>query len=85
MLDNLLEKWDIQLPEPKRPIEVGRTTSPKYYRYHRTVSHPLERCVMLKERIMWLIYDGTIILYLDDIVEINHIYYQTKGFISHLI
>ena len=35
MLDDLLEKGVIQLLEPKRPEEVGRTTDPKHCRYHR--------------------------------------------------
>jgi len=42
------------------------------------VSHPLEKCVTLKEHIMRLIKDGTKILDLDNIVETNHISYQTK-------
>jgi len=41
MLDDLLEKGVIQLPEPKRAKEVGRTTDPKYCRYQRMVSHPV--------------------------------------------
>jgi len=73
MLDDLLEKGVIQLPEPKRPKDVGRTTNPTYYRYHRMISHPLEKYVTLKECIMWLIEDGMIILDLDDVVETNHI------------
>ena len=28
ILDDLLEKWIIQLPKPKRPKEVGRTANP---------------------------------------------------------
>jgi len=79
MLDDLIEKEVIKLQEPKRPEDVGRTTDLKYYRYHRMVSHPLKKCVTLKERIMWLIEDGTIILNLDNIVETNHISCQTKG------
>jgi len=49
MLDDLLEKGVIELPEPKRPEEVGRTADPKYCRYHRIVNHPLKKCVTLKE------------------------------------
>ena len=79
MLDDLLEKGVIQLPKLKRPEDVRRTSDPKYCCYHRMVSHSLEKCVTLKERIMRLIEDGTIILDLDDIIEINHISYQTKG------
>ena len=74
MLDDLLENGVIQLPEPKRPEEAGRVTDPKYCRYHRVVSHPLEKCITLKERIMQLAREGKIILDLDDTVETNHIY-----------
>jgi len=79
MLDDLLEKRIIQLPEPKSIEDVGRTDDPKQYRYHRMVSHPLEKSVTLKERIMQLIEDGMIILDLDNIVETNHISCQTRG------
>ena len=65
MLDDLLEKGVIELPESKRPEEVGRTVDPKYCRYDRIVSHPLEKCVTLKYRIIQLARDGRIILDLD--------------------
>jgi len=43
------------------------------------VSHPLEKCVTLKKRIMQLVEDGTIIFDLDDVVETYHISCQTRG------
>jgi len=73
MLDDLLEKGVIQLPEPKRPKEVGRTANPKYCRYHRMISHPLEKCITIKECIMQLAKEEKIILNWDDVVEANHI------------
>ena len=66
MLDDLLDKGVIELPESKHPEEVGRTADPKYCRYYRIVSHPLEKCVTLKERIMQLAKEGKIILDLDE-------------------
>jgi len=48
MLDDLLKKGVIQLPEPKRPEDVGRTVEPKYCCYHRMVSHHLEKCITMK-------------------------------------
>jgi len=78
MLDDLLENGVIQLPEPKRFEEAGRVTDPKYCRYHRVVSHPLEKCVMLKKRIMQLARDEKIILDLDDTIETNHISTQLE-------
>jgi len=74
MLDDLLENGVIELPEPKRPEEVGRVTDLKYYRYHKVVSHPIEKCITLKDCIMQLARDGKIILDLDDTVETNHIF-----------
>jgi len=73
MLDDLFENKIIELPEPKRPEEAGRTSDPKYCRYHRVVSHPLEKCITLKECITQLAKDGKIILDLDDSAEANHI------------
>ena len=73
MLDGLLENGIIELPPPKRPEEAGRITDPRYCRYHQVVSHPLEKCIMLKERIMQLARDGRIILDLDDSAGANHI------------
>ena len=48
MLEDLLEKNVIKLPEYKRPEEMGCTNDPKYCIYHRVVSHPVEKCFILK-------------------------------------
>ena len=66
MLDDLLEKGIIELSPSKRPEESGRTNDPKYCRYHQVVSHPLKKCITLKQRIMQLAKDGTIILDVDE-------------------
>jgi len=79
ILSDLLEKGAIQLLELKRTEDVGMTIDPKYCRFHRMVSHPLEKCITLKEHIMRLIEDGTIILDLDNVTETNRISCQTKG------
>ena len=42
MLDGLLENRIIELPPPKRPKDAGRTTNPKYCRYHQIISDPQE-------------------------------------------
>ena len=73
MLDDLLANGIIELPTPKRPEEVGRTADLKYCRYHWVISHPLEKCITLKERIMQLAGEGRIILDLDDSAGVNHI------------
>jgi len=62
MLDDLLKKGVIQLPEPTRLEEVARTADPKYCHYHRMVSHLLEKHIMIKERIMQLAKEGKVIL-----------------------
>jgi len=76
MLDDLHEKGVIELPEPKRPEEAERTTDPKYCCYHRIVSHPLEKCITLKEHIMGLAKEGRIILDLNEIAEVGHVTVQ---------
>ncbi|KAL0340189.1 UNVERIFIED_CONTAM: hypothetical protein Sradi_4535700 [Sesamum radiatum] len=49
----LLEKYLIELPE-SNPDEAGRMDYPKYCKYHRADSHPIENCfviiVLAKER-----------------------------------
>ena len=42
------------------------------------VSHPLEKCITIKERIMQLAKEGMIILDLDDVAEANHVSSQTR-------
>uniref|UniRef100_A0A2N9G4P3 Uncharacterized protein n=1 Tax=Fagus sylvatica TaxID=28930 RepID=A0A2N9G4P3_FAGSY len=54
MLEDLLEKEIIKLPECKRPEEMGRTNDPKYCKYHRVVSHTVEKCFVLKDLILRL-------------------------------
>ena len=66
MLDDLLEKKVIELPECKRPEEMNRFNDPKYCKYHRIVSHPVSKCFILKELIMKLAQQGRIELDLED-------------------
>ncbi|KAH7841973.1 hypothetical protein Vadar_000063 [Vaccinium darrowii] len=72
MLEDLLEKKVIQLPECKRPEEIGRVNDPKYCQYHRIVSHPTEKCFVLKELLVDLASQNKIILDLDEAAESNH-------------
>ena len=76
MLDHLLEKGAIELSESKHPVEYGRATDPKYYWYLRVIGHPLEKCIILKERIIRLAREGKIILDLDETAEASHITVQ---------
>ena len=72
MLEDLLEKNVIKLPECKHPEEMGRTNDPKYCMYHRVVSHPVEKCFVLKDLILRLAKEGKILLDLDETAEANH-------------
>ncbi|KAM2667743.1 hypothetical protein EV2_019395 [Malus domestica] len=66
MLDDLLKKKVIELPECKRPEEMNRVNDPRYCKYHRIVIHPVGKCFVLKELIMKLAQKGQIELDLDN-------------------
>ena len=72
MLEQLLEKRQIELPECKRPAELGRVNDPNYCKYHRVVSHPVEKCFVLKELILKLAQERKIELDLEDVAQTNH-------------
>ncbi|KAH7859334.1 hypothetical protein Vadar_000532 [Vaccinium darrowii] len=72
MLEDLLEKKVIRLPECKHPKEIGRVNDPKYCQYHRIVSHPTEKCFVLKELLVDLASQNKILLDLDEAAESNH-------------
>ncbi|KAA0041104.1 ty3-gypsy retrotransposon protein [Cucumis melo var. makuwa] len=48
MLKQLLEKQLTQLPKCKRPEQAGKVDDPNYCKYHRVISHPVEKCFVLK-------------------------------------
>ncbi|KAH0707302.1 hypothetical protein KY290_010337 [Solanum tuberosum] len=62
IFDELLELKLIDLPEMKRPDEAGKADDPKYYKYHRIVSHPLEKCFVFKDKVMRLVNEKKIVL-----------------------
>ena len=51
----LMENDKLTLLEPKRPGDVGKTNDPRYCPYHQMVSHPLNQCFVVREKIneMW--------------------------------
>lgn len=65
MLDDLLEKKIIKLSKCKRLKEMGHTNDPKYCKYHRVVSHSVDKCFILKDIIIRLAKEGKILLDLD--------------------
>ncbi|XP_070049532.1 uncharacterized protein [Nicotiana tomentosiformis] len=62
IFEELLELNLIELPEMKRPNEAGKTDDQNYYKYHRVVSHPLEKCFVFKEKVMDLDREKKIVL-----------------------
>jgi len=69
MLDKLLEEGLIRLSESKHPEEIERTNDPKYCRYHRIISHPIEECRTFNKRVMQLVNEGKITLGGEDTEE----------------
>ncbi|XP_022159413.1 uncharacterized protein LOC111025834 [Momordica charantia] len=72
MLEQLLETRLIVLPECIRPEEMSKVDDPKYCKYHRVISHPVEKCFVLKERILNLAREGKIELDFNEIAQSNH-------------
>ncbi|KAA0032650.1 retrotransposon gag protein [Cucumis melo var. makuwa] len=66
MLEQLLENQLIQLSECKRPEQAGKVDDPNYCKYHRVISHPVEKCFVLKELILKLAREKKIELDRDD-------------------
>ena len=72
MLKDLLEKNVIKLLECNRPEEMGCTNDLKHCIYHQVVSHPVEKCFVLKDLILRVAKKGKIHLDLDETIEVNH-------------
>ncbi|KAA0032751.1 ty3-gypsy retrotransposon protein [Cucumis melo var. makuwa] len=60
MLEQLLEKQLIQLPECKRPEQAEKVDDPNYCKCHRVINHPIEKCFVLKELIVRLAHEKKI-------------------------
>ncbi|KAL0448889.1 UNVERIFIED_CONTAM: hypothetical protein Slati_1445300 [Sesamum latifolium] len=71
IFNELLKRKLIKLPESKRLDEAGRVDDPKYYKYHRVVSHPIKRCFVVKKKIMALAKEGKIILNIEETTCMN--------------
>ena len=67
MLEQLLKLQLIELPECKRPEEMGKVNDPNYCKYHRIISHPIQKCFVLKELIMKLANERKINLDFNDV------------------
>ena len=71
MLEQLLKLKLIELPECKRPEEIGKVEDPNYCKYHRIISHPIQKCFVLKELIMKLAKERKIDLDFNDVAQSN--------------
>ncbi|KAA0037797.1 retrotransposon gag protein [Cucumis melo var. makuwa] len=73
MLKQLIEKQLIQLSECKRSEQAGKVDDPNYCKYHRVISHPVEKCLVLKELILKLARENKIELNIDEVAQTNHV------------
>ncbi|KAL0444445.1 UNVERIFIED_CONTAM: hypothetical protein Slati_2167200 [Sesamum latifolium] len=71
IFDELLKRNLIELPESKRPDKAENVNDPKYCKCHRVVSHPIERCFVVKEKIMALAKEEKIILDVEETAGTN--------------
>ena len=54
ILEQLLQLKLIELPECRRPEDMGKVDDPNYCKYHRIIGHPIQKCFVFKEQIMKL-------------------------------
>lgn len=72
ILDELLAKKAIDLPESNRPEEINKVNDPKYCKFHHVIGHPTGKCFVLKEKIMTLVSEGKIIIDMDETMDAKH-------------
>ena len=63
----------IELPECRRPEDMGKVDDPNYCKYHRIIGHPIQKCFIFKEQIMKLAKENKIDLNFNEVVESNHV------------
>ena len=73
ILEQLLQLKLIELPECKRPEDMGKDDDPNYCKYHRIIGHPIQKCFVFKEQIMKLAKENKIDLNFDEVVGSNHV------------
>ena len=71
MLEQLLKLQLILLPECKRPEKMGKVDDPNYCKSHRIISHPIQKCFVLKELIIKLAKERKIDLDFNDVAQSN--------------
>jgi len=55
----------------RRPKEIGRVNDLNYYKYHRIISHPMDKCKAFKRQVLQLANKGNIMLGKEDTKESN--------------
>ena len=83
MLEQLIEKQLIQLLECKRPEQARKVDDPNYCKYHRVISHPVEKCFVLKELILKLARENKIELDIDEVAQTNHVAVNMTSSVRH--
>ncbi|KAA0056790.1 ty3-gypsy retrotransposon protein [Cucumis melo var. makuwa] len=71
--DNESKRRRLTLKEKcKRPEQAEKVDDPNYCKYHRVISHPVEKCFVLKELILRLAREKKIELDLEEVAQTNH-------------
>ena len=73
ILEELLQLKLIELPECKRPKDMGKVDDPNYCKCHRIIGHPIQKCFIFKEQIMKLVKENKIDLDFNEVVGSNHV------------
>ena len=73
ILEQLLQLKLIELPECRRPKDMGKFDDPNYCKYHRIIGHPIQKCFIFKEQIMKLAKENKIDLNFNEVVRSNHV------------
>ena len=73
ILKQLLQLKLIELPECRRPEDMGKVDDLNYCKYHRIIGHPIQKCFVFKEQIMKLAKENKIDLNFNEVVRSNHV------------
>ena len=73
IFEQLLQMNLIELPECKRPKDMGKVNDPNYCKYHCIIGHPIQKCFVFKEQIMKHAKENKIDLNFDEVVGSNHV------------
>ncbi|KAA0040573.1 retrotransposon gag protein [Cucumis melo var. makuwa] len=73
--DKLIELSAVEMctQECKRPEQAGKVDDPNYCKYHQVISHPVEKCFVLKELILKLARENKIELDIEEVAQTNHV------------